>query len=210
MTLTDEQPKRKRIRKRSLRIQLQAALQAAEQLDKEPMNDFTAARMNLAKVRLVTLNKMVLRERNQKMKFLQAEVGRLTVENAKLKRELCVRGASVDCGVTDSQLDAQVEAMMEQLKLAETTEPSVPAPAPTPAPAARHREFDPKIDLAWRRGTAYEPGDSAPRLSPSREEQQAVTDLQCDIRFSQRSVAEKVAKIEQDAARVRAMRDQTI
>jgi len=92
--MDEPQPKQKRIRKRSLRIQLQTALQAVEALDKEPMNDWTAARMNLAKVRLTTLNKMVLRERNHKLKALQAEVERLTAENAKLKAEIAAKPAT--------------------------------------------------------------------------------------------------------------------
>ncbi len=91
--MDEPQPKQKRIRKRSTAMQLQIALQAVETLDKEPMNDWTAARMNLAKIRLVTLNKMVLRERNHKLKALQAEVERLTAENAKLKAEIAAKSA---------------------------------------------------------------------------------------------------------------------
>ena len=85
---TTSTPKKKRVRKRSLAIQLQEALNCAQSVDKEPTNDLTIARMKFLQARLAVLAKMQARERNDKLKRALAENERLNAENEGLRQDL--------------------------------------------------------------------------------------------------------------------------
>src|SRR6266436_4360848 len=78
-------PKKTRIRKRSLTIQLQEALNSAQLLETSETNELSIARMKLIQTRLDCLLKMQARERNDKLKQALAEVERLKAENEQLK-----------------------------------------------------------------------------------------------------------------------------
>src|SRR5260370_24778224 len=85
---TTSTPKKKRVRKRSLAIQLQEALNCAQSLDKESTNELTIARMKFLQTRLAVLAKMQARERNDKLKRALAENERLNAENEGLRQDL--------------------------------------------------------------------------------------------------------------------------
>ncbi len=83
------QPKKMRIRKRSIAIQLQTALDdAAKAMTAD------ASVQKLAQTRLDCLLKMQARERHDKLKRALAEVERLTAENERLRQELVTKPAS--------------------------------------------------------------------------------------------------------------------
>jgi len=217
----DEKPQvKKRIRKRSIAMQLQIALKDAElAATSKETDEYTIARMRLLQTRLKILSVKEARERASKWKVMQAEIASLRQENAKLKTELSSGARAIDCGdmnsddaspsaeslrLKDEALDRQVAAMMEQIKAGNTTPEPVP---PRPAPVSKSES----LIFPWRTAS-HEPGDAAPRISPSKEESQGVTELHqsFDARFSQRSVAERVARIEREARDLREMREQSM
>jgi hypothetical protein len=79
---------KKRVRRRSLTIQFQEALNSAQSLDKEPTNDLTVSRMKFLQVRLDALLTLQRMERNGKLQRALAEVERLKSDNAKLQQGL--------------------------------------------------------------------------------------------------------------------------
>ena len=80
--MSDSQIK-KRVRRRSLAVQLQAALDDAA---KAMSADISVQK--LVQARIDCLLKLQARERNDKLKRAETEVERLTVENQRLKKEL--------------------------------------------------------------------------------------------------------------------------
>lgn len=84
---------KKRIRKRSLRIQLESVLRSAQVLDNEPTNEWSIARMKFLQARLTVLAKMQARENNQKLKLLKRELAVAHAEIERLKQELESRPA---------------------------------------------------------------------------------------------------------------------
>ena len=89
--MSDEQQKPRRVRKRSIAVQLQAALNAAEALDRADASELAISRIKLAQTRLVVLSKALNRERHEKLKRALAEVEGLTSENERLKAELAAK-----------------------------------------------------------------------------------------------------------------------
>jgi single-stranded DNA-specific DHH superfamily exonuclease len=89
-----QQPTKPRIRKRSIAVQLQAALNAAEVLDRADASELTISRIKLAQTRLVVLSKALNRERSTKLEKALAEVEKLTAENERLKQELTAKPAA--------------------------------------------------------------------------------------------------------------------
>jgi hypothetical protein len=82
---TTEKPKRVRNRKASL--QLQAALNDAEQLDGALHDELTIARMKLIQTRLTVLNRKAVREQEQRREQLVEQVKNLKAENERLTRQ---------------------------------------------------------------------------------------------------------------------------
>jgi|HubBroStandDraft_1064217.scaffolds.fasta_scaffold38230_4 hypothetical protein len=116
--MTDEQRKNpQRVRRRSIAVQLQAALNAAEILDRADASELTISRIKLAQTRLIVLSKALNRERHDKLKRALAEVKRLTAENERLKHELAAKPA---VQVTDIDLflaeHAQTPMLDEEYK----------------------------------------------------------------------------------------------
>ena len=81
-------PKRTRIRKRSIQIQIQEIMNSCAELDKAPVNDFTIAQMKFQQARLKTLTLLQARERHDKLKRAEKEVERLTAENVRLREQV--------------------------------------------------------------------------------------------------------------------------
>jgi hypothetical protein len=82
----DEVPRR--IRKRSLRLQLESVLRSSAELDSLPLNELSVARMKFLQARMTVLTQLQGRENNQKLKRALAEVASLRAENQKLKTAL--------------------------------------------------------------------------------------------------------------------------
>jgi hypothetical protein len=85
---TEPQKPRRRVRKKRIDIQIQAILDAAASLDREPTNDMTVARMRFLQGRLKVLSALQSRERNDKVKTLKAELAAARAEVERLKTEL--------------------------------------------------------------------------------------------------------------------------
>jgi|HubBroStandDraft_6_1064221.scaffolds.fasta_scaffold26913_4 hypothetical protein len=86
---TDEQTP-KRIRKRSVALMLQEALNTAATLESLEPSELSIARMKLAQTRLNALLQMQARERhdNKKLRKALEEVAALRAENAQLREQL--------------------------------------------------------------------------------------------------------------------------
>ena len=69
----DERPQR-RVRKRSLRLQLESVLRSAQELDNEPTNDMSIARMKFLQARLNVLAQMQARERHDKLRIVKEQL----------------------------------------------------------------------------------------------------------------------------------------
>jgi hypothetical protein len=83
------QTKQKRIRKKSIARQLQQALDHARQeLETKDRDELSISRIKLAQTLVVTLNKALSRERNDKVKRLTNENASLKAENTDLKIEI--------------------------------------------------------------------------------------------------------------------------
>jgi hypothetical protein len=83
------EPKNKRVRKKSLAIQLRVALDHARQeLETKDRDELSISRIKLAQTLVVTLNKALSRERIDRAARLKAEVARLESENQSLKQQL--------------------------------------------------------------------------------------------------------------------------
>ena len=86
---------KKRVRRRSLAVQLQEALNSASALDRAAATDELAiSRIKLVQTRLITLTRLMHRERHDKLRRAEAEVSRLRLENEKLKQELAAKPAA--------------------------------------------------------------------------------------------------------------------
>jgi hypothetical protein len=86
--------KQKRIRRRSLAVQLQQALDEAAKAATGDPDELAISRIKLAQTRLVVLSKALNRERHDKLRRAEAEVSRLGLENEKLKQELAAKPAA--------------------------------------------------------------------------------------------------------------------
>jgi hypothetical protein len=82
---TNEKPKRVRNRKASL--QLQAALNDAEQFDGALHDELTIARMKLIQTRLTVLNRKAVREQEQHRERLIEQLKQTKAENERLQRQ---------------------------------------------------------------------------------------------------------------------------
>jgi hypothetical protein len=87
------QGKGPRTRLRKLALQLQAALNTAEALDKASSDELTVARCKLAQTRVVTLNRMIARQEKYRqgeleveLELANAEIAELEAENEQLKQ----------------------------------------------------------------------------------------------------------------------------
>jgi hypothetical protein len=100
-----EPQKQKRIRKRSLAIQLEQALRDAEAAMGKDIST-----QKLAQTRVVTLNRMLAREEKYRLADLEAEVTRLATENQELKREAEVAAKPVQQVTEIDRVLAQYEA----------------------------------------------------------------------------------------------------
>jgi len=88
--MTTEQ-KPRRVRRKSIALQLQALLDSAQSLDKEPTNELSIARMKFLQARIAVLTKMQSRENNDKLKQALEEVAVLRAENIRLREQLSVQ-----------------------------------------------------------------------------------------------------------------------
>lgn len=84
---------KKRIRKRSIAVQLQAALNSAQELERAEQSDLSIARMKLVQTRLDCLLTMQARERHDKIRKLTDELKAVRAENERLKQELAAKPA---------------------------------------------------------------------------------------------------------------------
>jgi hypothetical protein len=100
-----EPQKQKRIRKRSLAIQLEQALRDAEAAMGKDIST-----QKLAQTRVVTLNRMLAREEKYRLADLEAEVTRLATENQELKREAEVAAKPIQQVTEIDRVLAQYEA----------------------------------------------------------------------------------------------------
>jgi hypothetical protein len=100
-----EPQKQKRIRKRSLAIQLEQALRDAEAAMGKDIST-----QKLAQTRVVTLNRMLAREEKYRLADLEAEVTRLATENQELKREAEVAAKPVQQVTEIDRVLVQYEA----------------------------------------------------------------------------------------------------
>lgn len=78
----------KRVRRRNLAVQLQAALNSAQELEQAEQSDLSIARMKLVQTRLDCLLTMQARERHDKLRKLTDELKVVRAENERLKSEL--------------------------------------------------------------------------------------------------------------------------
>jgi hypothetical protein len=77
-----------RIRKKSLRIQLELALRDAEAcMTATPNDELAIAKMKLSQTRLLILNKMLAREQNHKARRNAADLVTLRAENERLRSQ---------------------------------------------------------------------------------------------------------------------------
>jgi len=90
----NEQPKKPRIRKRSIAMQLQIALKDAElAATSKETDEYTIARMRLLQTRLKILSVKESREKFDQTRKLKAEVERLRGENERLRADMEGKGA---------------------------------------------------------------------------------------------------------------------
>ena len=79
---------KKRVRRRSLAVQLQEALNSAQELEQAEQSDLSIARMKLVQTRLDCLLTMQARERHDKIRKLTDELKAVRAENERLRHEL--------------------------------------------------------------------------------------------------------------------------
>ena len=82
---------KKRVRRRSLAVQLQEALNSAQELEQAEQSDLSIARMKLVQTRLDCLLTMQGRERHDKIRKLTDELKVVRAENERLKAELATK-----------------------------------------------------------------------------------------------------------------------
>ena len=83
--------KQKRIRRRSLAIQLQQALDEAAKAATGDPDELAISRIKLAQTRLVVLSKVLNRERHDKIRTLTTKLKAAQAENERLKAALAAK-----------------------------------------------------------------------------------------------------------------------
>ncbi len=83
--------KQKRIRRRSLAIQLQQALDEAAKAATGDPDELAISRIKLAQTRLVVLSKVLNRERHDKIRTLTTKLKAAQAENERLKSEFAAK-----------------------------------------------------------------------------------------------------------------------
>ncbi len=83
--------KQKRIRRRSLAIQLQQALDEAAKAATGDADELAISRIKLAQTRLVVLSKALNRERHDKIRTLTTKLKSAQAENERLKAALAAK-----------------------------------------------------------------------------------------------------------------------
>jgi hypothetical protein len=91
-----EPVKPKRHRRKSIGRQLQQALTAAQELDNEPTNDMSIARMKFLQARLNVLAQMQARERRDGLKIVREQLATAANVNARLAAELATARTEIE------------------------------------------------------------------------------------------------------------------
>ncbi len=78
---------KKRVRRRSIAVQLQEALNSAQELEQAEQSDLSIARMKLVQTRIDCLLTMQARERHDKLRKLADELKAVKAENERLRQE---------------------------------------------------------------------------------------------------------------------------
>jgi hypothetical protein len=86
--MSEPQATKKRVRRRNLAVQLQAALNSAQELEQAEQSDLSIARMKLVQTRIDCLLTMQARERHDKIRKLTDELKVVRAENERLRQEL--------------------------------------------------------------------------------------------------------------------------
>jgi hypothetical protein len=86
--MSEPQPTKKRVRRRNVSVQLQDALNSAQELEQAEHSDLSIARMKLVQTRLDCLLTMQGRERHDKIRKLTDELKVVRAENERLRQEL--------------------------------------------------------------------------------------------------------------------------
>jgi hypothetical protein len=89
--MSEPQPTKKRVRRRNVSVQLQDALNSAQELEQAEQSDLSIARMKLVQTRLDCLLTMQARERHDKIRKLADELNAVKAENERLKAELATK-----------------------------------------------------------------------------------------------------------------------
>jgi hypothetical protein len=86
--MSEPQAAKRRVRRRNLAVQLQAALNSAQELEQAEQSDLSIARMKLVQTRIDCLLTMQARERHDKIRKLTDELKVVKAENERLRQEL--------------------------------------------------------------------------------------------------------------------------
>ncbi len=102
---------KKRVRKRSVEIQLQEALNTAQTLETAEKDELSIARIKLAQTRLNILNKMLARDRTGKLERALKEVATLRAENEQLRHQHEQDAAEIERLISTTQHDEIGQAL---------------------------------------------------------------------------------------------------